>query len=56
MASSSSSGRRFIHPGPEDTSLLRFQEFHVSQHVWNGDDDRVLEVKRASGWDHNGHQ
>nr|KYP39207.1 Serine/threonine protein phosphatase 7 long form isogeny [Cajanus cajan] len=37
-----------IHAGPIDDSLLRLQPFHISEHIWNGAEDRVLKVRKAT--------
>ncbi|XP_020229848.1 protein MAIN-LIKE 1 [Cajanus cajan] len=39
--------RQIIHAGPIDDSLLRLQPFHISEHIWNGAEDRVLKVRSA---------
>ncbi|KAF7833529.1 serine/threonine-protein phosphatase 7 long form-like protein [Senna tora] len=36
-----------MNPGPDDPSLLTLQSVHCSQHIWNGEADRVLRVRRA---------
>ncbi|XP_061352663.1 uncharacterized protein LOC133297513 isoform X2 [Gastrolobium bilobum] len=41
-----------ITPGPMDHSLLTLQEKHVSAYVWNGADDRVINVRHAATHDH----
>ncbi|XP_020202110.1 protein MAIN-LIKE 2-like [Cajanus cajan] len=38
---------QMIHAGPIDDSLLRLQPFHISEHIWNGAEDRVLKVRSA---------
>lgn len=43
--------QRVIHPGPRDKSLLHMQDIHVSEHIWNGEKDRVLTVRRAGDRD-----
>nr|KYP48780.1 Serine/threonine protein phosphatase 7 long form isogeny [Cajanus cajan] len=39
---------QMIHVGPIDDSLLRLQPFHISKHIWNGAEDNVLKVRRAT--------
>ncbi|XP_020229598.1 protein MAIN-LIKE 2 [Cajanus cajan] len=39
---------QMIHARPIDDSLLRLQPFHISEHIWNGAEDRVLKVRRAT--------
>ncbi|XP_020203282.1 serine/threonine-protein phosphatase 7 long form homolog [Cajanus cajan] len=39
---------QMIHAGPIDDSLLRLQPFHISEHIWNGAEDRVLKVRKAT--------
>ena len=36
-----------VNPGPQDPSVLEIQEFHVSQHVWKREPDRILRVRHA---------
>ncbi|XP_027343336.1 serine/threonine-protein phosphatase 7 long form homolog [Abrus precatorius] len=38
---------RVINPGPEDSSLLRFQSIHVSEHVWDGRNHPTLRVRKS---------
>ncbi|XP_020229231.1 protein MAIN-LIKE 2 [Cajanus cajan] len=40
--------RKRVNPGPIDDSLLTMQSIHVSEHVWNGEADRVLRIRRAT--------
>ncbi|XP_020231796.1 protein MAIN-LIKE 1 [Cajanus cajan] len=47
MTSSSSRGMR-VTCGPVDDDLLSLQNIHVSQHVWNREDDRRLIARRAA--------
>ena len=47
MASSSSSSRVTIHPGPVDEDVLWAQKFHISQHAWNDTEPRKLQIRRA---------
>ncbi|KAH1202725.1 Serine/threonine-protein phosphatase 7 long form [Glycine max] len=48
MASSSSSSSHInIKFGPIDVDVLWMQPKHVSEHVWNGEEDRKLHIKRA---------
>ncbi|XP_027357285.1 serine/threonine-protein phosphatase 7 long form homolog [Abrus precatorius] len=44
---SSSGQNRVIHPGPEDPSLLRLQNIHVSEHIWDGRDHHILKVRKS---------
>ncbi|XP_027364432.1 serine/threonine-protein phosphatase 7 long form homolog [Abrus precatorius] len=39
---SSSGQNKVIHPVPEDPSLLRLQNIHVSEHIWDGQDHPIL--------------
>ncbi|XP_020232007.1 serine/threonine-protein phosphatase 7 long form homolog [Cajanus cajan] len=48
MASSSSSRGMRVTCGPVDDDLLSLQNIHVSQHVWNRDEDRRLVARRAA--------
>ena len=41
--------QRVVHPGPRDASLLCRQTIHVSEHIWNGEPDKVLRIRRAQG-------
>ena len=48
MASSSSSSSGIhIKSGPIDGDVLWLQPKHVSEHVWNGEADRKLHIRRA---------
>eukprot|EP00256_Glycine_max_P070614 XP_025985209.1 serine/threonine-protein phosphatase 7 long form homolog [Glycine max] len=48
MASSSSSSSGIhIKSGPIDGDVLWLQPKHVSEHVWNGEPDRKLHIRRA---------
>ncbi|KAL5133127.1 Serine/threonine-protein phosphatase 7 long form [Glycine soja] len=48
MASSSSSSSSIhIKSGPIDRDVLWMQAKHVSEHVWNGESDRKLHIRRA---------
>ncbi|KAL5123168.1 Serine/threonine-protein phosphatase 7 long form [Glycine soja] len=48
MASSSSySSNIQIKSGPIDSDVLWMQPKHVSEHVWNGEEDRKLHIRRA---------
>ncbi|KAL5129154.1 Serine/threonine-protein phosphatase 7 long form [Glycine soja] len=48
MASSSSSSSHInIKSGPIDADVLWMQPKHVSEHVWNGEEDRKLHIRRA---------
>ncbi|XP_020233817.1 serine/threonine-protein phosphatase 7 long form homolog [Cajanus cajan] len=48
MASSSSSRGMRVTCGPGDGDLLSLQNTHVSQHVWNRDEDRRLVARRPA--------
>ena len=48
MASSSSSSSNIkIKSGPIDDNVLWMQNKYVSQHIWNGKEDRKLHIRRA---------
>ncbi|KAH1205149.1 Serine/threonine-protein phosphatase 7 long form [Glycine max] len=48
MASSSSSSSSFdVVCGPHENDVLWMQKHHVSQHIWNGDADRKLRMRRT---------
>ncbi|KAL5137768.1 Serine/threonine-protein phosphatase 7 long form [Glycine soja] len=48
MASSSSSSSHInIKSGPIDADVLWMQPKHVSEHVWNGEEDRKLHIRRV---------
>ncbi|XP_020219768.2 serine/threonine-protein phosphatase 7 long form homolog [Cajanus cajan] len=44
--------RQRVNPGPIDDSLLTMQSIHVSEHIWNGEPDRVLRIRRATKSSH----
>ncbi|XP_027364596.1 serine/threonine-protein phosphatase 7 long form homolog [Abrus precatorius] len=44
---SSSGQNRVINLGSEDSSLFRFQSFHVSKHIWDGRDHPMLRVRKS---------
>ncbi|XP_027337861.1 serine/threonine-protein phosphatase 7 long form homolog [Abrus precatorius] len=44
---SSSKQNRVIHLGPENPSLLRFQNIHVSEHICDGWDHPILKVRKS---------
>ncbi|KAL5124830.1 Serine/threonine-protein phosphatase 7 long form [Glycine soja] len=46
-SSSSSSSHINIKSGPIDTDVLWMQPKHVSKHVWNGEEERKLHIRRA---------
>ncbi|KAH1209405.1 Serine/threonine-protein phosphatase 7 long form [Glycine max] len=48
MASSSSSHHYDVAFGPLEDDLLWMQKNHVSQHIWNGANDRTLKIRRAT--------
>ena len=48
MASSSSSHHYDVASGPLEDDLLWMQKNHVSQHIWNGANDRTLKIWRAT--------
>ncbi|KAF7813805.1 serine/threonine-protein phosphatase 7 long form-like protein [Senna tora] len=43
--------RQHINPGPENMSLLTQQQNHISERIWNGDDNRVLRSRRSCAVD-----
>ena len=45
MASSSSSHHYDVASGPLEDDLLWMQKNHVSQHIWNGANDRTLKLQ-----------
>ncbi|KAH1249578.1 Serine/threonine-protein phosphatase 7 long form [Glycine max] len=47
VSSSSSSSGIHIKSGPIDGDVLWLQPKHVSEHVWNGEPDRKLHIRRA---------
>ncbi|KAL5176260.1 Serine/threonine-protein phosphatase 7 long form [Glycine soja] len=48
MASSSScSSNISIISGPVEGDVLWMQDKHISQHIWNGEEDRKLHIRRA---------
>jgi len=48
MASSSSCSSNIqIKSGPIDGDVLWIQNKHVSEHIWNGKEDRKLHIKRV---------
>ncbi|KAH1213865.1 Protein MAIN-LIKE 2 [Glycine max] len=46
-SSSSSSSHINIKSSPIDTDVLWMQPKHVSEHVWNGEEERKLHIRRA---------
>ncbi|KAL5180558.1 Serine/threonine-protein phosphatase 7 long form [Glycine soja] len=48
MASSSSSHHYDVAFGPLEDDLLWMQKNHVSQHIWNGANDRTLKIRQAT--------
>ncbi|KAL5134694.1 Serine/threonine-protein phosphatase 7 long form [Glycine soja] len=48
MASSSSSHHYDVASGPLEDDLLWMQKNHISQHIWNGANDRMLKIRRAT--------
>jgi len=46
-SSSSCSSNILINSGPVDGDMLWMQDKHVSQHSWNGEEDRKLHIRRA---------
>ncbi|KAL5127800.1 Serine/threonine-protein phosphatase 7 long form [Glycine soja] len=46
-SSSSSSSHINIKSGPIDADVLWMQPKHVSKHVWNGEEDRKLHIRRV---------
>ena len=48
MASSSScSSNISIISGPVEGDVLWMQDKHISQHIWNGEEDRKLHIRRV---------
>ena len=41
------SSNSIFSPSPDDISLLLLQNTHVSEHIWNGADDRIITCRRA---------
>ena len=48
MASSSSSNHYDVAFGPLEDDLLWMQKSHISQHIWNGANQRTLKIRRAT--------
>ncbi|KAL5146671.1 Serine/threonine-protein phosphatase 7 long form [Glycine soja] len=48
MASSSSSNHYDVASGPLEDDLLWMQKNHISQHIWNGANQRTLKIRRAT--------
>ncbi|KAH1222268.1 Serine/threonine-protein phosphatase 7 long form [Glycine max] len=48
MASSSSSHHYDVTSRPLEDDLLWMQKNHISQHIWNGANDRTLKIRRAT--------
>ncbi|XP_028223626.1 serine/threonine-protein phosphatase 7 long form homolog [Glycine soja] len=48
MASSSSSNHYDVAYGPLEDDLLWMQKSHISQHIWNGANQRTLKIRRAT--------
>ena len=48
MASSSSSNHYDVASGPLEDDLLWMQKSHISQHIWNGANQRTLKIRRAT--------
>ena len=46
-SSSSSSSHVNIKSGPIDADVLWMQPKHISQHIWNGEEDRKLHIRRV---------
>ena len=46
-SSSSSSSHINIKSGPIDADVLWMQPKHVSKHVWNGEEDWKLHIRRV---------
>lgn len=47
MASSSCLSNISINSGPVDGDVLWMQDKHISQHIWNGEEDRKLHIRRV---------
>jgi len=48
LASSSSSNHYDVASAPLEDDLLWMQKNHISQHIWNGANDRMLKIQRAT--------
>ena len=48
MASSSSSNHYDVASGPLEDDLLWMQKNHISQHIWNGANERMLKIRWAT--------
>ncbi|KAL5161667.1 Serine/threonine-protein phosphatase 7 long form [Glycine soja] len=48
MANSSSSHHYDVASGPLEDDLLWMQKNHISQHIWNGANDKTLKIRRAT--------
>ncbi|KAL5168042.1 Serine/threonine-protein phosphatase 7 long form [Glycine soja] len=48
MASLSSSNHYDVASGPLEDDLLWMQKSHISQHIWNGANQRTLKIRRAT--------
>ena len=46
-SSSSCSSNILINSGPVDGDMLWMQDKHISQHIWNGEEDRKLHIRRV---------
>ena len=48
MASSSSFTHYDVASGPLEDDLWWMQKNHISQHIWNDADDRMLKIRQAT--------
>ncbi|KAL5159840.1 Serine/threonine-protein phosphatase 7 long form [Glycine soja] len=48
MTSSLSSNHYDVASGPVEDDLLWMQKNHISQHIWNGVNERMLKIRRAT--------
>ena len=48
MTSSSSSNHYYVASEPLEDDLLWMQKNHISQHIWNGTNERMLKIRRAT--------
>jgi len=48
MTSSSSSNHYDVASGPLEDELLWMQKNYISQHIWNGANERMLKIRRAT--------
>jgi len=48
MTSSSSSNHYDVTSGPLEDDLLWMQKNYISQHIWNGANEKMLKIRRAT--------